>query len=139
MGPLQCVGSDDNSFGFDGYLSKKWHSGAEHYGKPWKVGDVIGCFLDLNDRTVSFSLNGELLLDPSGAEMAFDNITIGDGFVPSFSLGPGQRARLNYGQDANSLKFFTTCGLQEGYEPFCVNMYRRLPLWYLPPSLPRHH
>ena len=124
------VGEDDTSFGFDGYLIKKWHTGPEHYGKAWKPNDVIGCFLDLNDRTVSFSLNGELLLDPSGAEMAFDNIPIMDGFVPAFSLGPGQRARLNFGQDANSLKFFTTCGLQEGYEPFCVNMYRRLPLWY---------
>lgn len=28
--------------------------------------------------------------------------------------------RLTFGQDVNTLKFFTTCGLQEGYEPFCV-------------------
>lgn len=24
------------------------------------------------------------------------------------------------GHDVNALKFFTLCGLQEGYEPFCV-------------------
>uniref|UniRef100_A0A0N4ZPH7 Ryanodine receptor 44F n=1 Tax=Parastrongyloides trichosuri TaxID=131310 RepID=A0A0N4ZPH7_PARTI len=128
--PETKVGSDDKSYAFDGYLGKKWHQGAESYGKEWKIGDIVGCFLDLNDRTISFSLNGELLLDPSGSEMAFDNVINGDGFVPCMTLSAGQRARLNFGQESNSLKFFTTCGLQEGYEPFCVNMYRQMPMWY---------
>ncbi|CAD5230370.1 unnamed protein product [Bursaphelenchus xylophilus] len=128
--PDTKLGLDDKSYGFDGYLCKKWHQGAETYGREWKVGDIVGCFLDLNDRTISFSLNGELLLDPSGSEMAFDNVTPIDGFVPAMTLSAGQRARLNFGQDSNSLKFFTTCGLQEGYEPFCVNMYRQMPMWY---------
>lgn len=118
--PDTKLGVDDKSYGFDGYLCKKWHQGAEQYGREWKVNDIVGCFLDLNDRTISFSLNGELLLDPSGSEMAFDNVTPIDGFIPAMTLGAGQRARLNFGQDSNSLKFFTTCGLQEGYEPFCV-------------------
>lgn len=62
--PDTQLGIDDKSFGFDGYLTKKWHLGAEHYGREWKIGDIVGVFLDLNDRTISFSLNGELLLDP---------------------------------------------------------------------------
>ncbi|WKY11480.1 hypothetical protein Q1695_003218 [Nippostrongylus brasiliensis] len=124
------LGLDDRGYAFDGYLGRKWHQGAESYGKEWKIGDVVGCFLDLNDRTISFSLNGELLLDPSGSEMAFDNVQCGDGLVPAMSLGSGQRGRLNFGQQSNSLKFFTSCGLQEGYEPFCVNMYRTMPMWF---------
>lgn len=60
--PDTKLGIDDKSYGFDGYLSKKWHQGAEQYGREWKVGDIVGCFLDLNDRTISFSMNGELLL-----------------------------------------------------------------------------
>jgi ryanodine receptor 2 len=52
--------------------------------------------------------------------MAFDNVVPIEGFVPAMTLGQGQRAKLNFGQDSNSLKFFTTTGLQEGYEPFCV-------------------
>lgn len=60
--PDTKLGVDDKSYGFDGFLVKKWHQGAEQYGKEWKIGDIIGCFLDLNDRTISFSLNGELLL-----------------------------------------------------------------------------
>ena len=27
--------------------------GAEFYGKTWKTGDVVGCMLDLLDRTIS--------------------------------------------------------------------------------------
>ncbi|KAK6024413.1 SPRY domain protein, partial [Ostertagia ostertagi] len=130
------LGHDDRGYAFDGYLGRKWHQGAESYGKEWKIGDVVGCFLDLNDRTISFSLNGELLLDPSGSEMAFDNVLCGDGLVPAMSLGSGQRGRLNFGQQSNSLKFFTSCGLQEGYEPFCVNMYRMMPMWFAK-QLPR--
>ncbi|CAJ0581879.1 unnamed protein product, partial [Mesorhabditis spiculigera] len=128
--PDKQIGLDDRSYAFDGYLGRKWHQGAEAYGREWKVKDVVGCFLDLNDRTISFSLNGELLLDPSGSEMAFDNVMCGEGLVPAMTLGSGQLGRLNFGQDSNSLKFFTTCGLQEGYEPFCVNMYRQMPLWF---------
>ncbi|KAJ1347269.1 hypothetical protein KIN20_002290 [Parelaphostrongylus tenuis] len=128
--PAVQLGYDDRGYAFDGYLGRKWHQGAEIYGKEWKIGDVVGCFLDLNDRTISFSLNGELLLDPSGSEMAFDNVLCGDGLVPAMLLGSGQKGRLNFGQQSNSLKFFTTCGLQEGYEPFCVNMYRAMPMWF---------
>ncbi|KAK6101668.1 RIH domain family protein [Brugia pahangi] len=124
------IGTDDRSYGFDGYLARKWHQGAGTYGREWKIGDIVGAFLDLSDHTISFSLNGELLLDPSGSEMAFDNVLVTDGFVPAMTFSAGQRAKLNFGQDSNSLKYFTTCGLQEGYEPFCVNMYRQMPMWY---------
>ncbi|VDK19884.1 unnamed protein product [Anisakis simplex] len=60
--PEAGIGMDDRSYGFDGYLVRKWHQGAETYGREWKVGDIVGSFLDLNDRTIAFSLNGELLL-----------------------------------------------------------------------------
>ncbi|OZC09633.1 SPRY domain protein [Onchocerca flexuosa] len=117
------IGKDDRSYGFDGYLARKWHQGSGTYGREWKIGDIVGAFLDLSDHTISFSLNGELLLDPSGSEMAFDNVLVIDGFVPAMTFSAGQKARLNFGQDSNSLKYFTTCGLQEGYEPFCVIFY----------------
>ena len=66
-----------------------------------------------------FSLNGELMMDASGSETAFSDVQ-GDAFVPALSLGIGQKAHLVFGHDINHLKFFTTYGLQEGYEPFCV-------------------
>lgn len=42
------------------------------------------------------------------------------GYVPGFTMGFNQQGKVNFGQDVNSLKYFTCCGLQEGYEPFCV-------------------
>ncbi|KRY59582.1 Ryanodine receptor 44F [Trichinella britovi] len=122
-------GLHKSSYAYDGYLGRKWHGESESYGKKWNVGDVVGCFLDLTDRTICFSLNGELLLDSSGTEVAFDNVSAEDGFVPAFSLAPGQIGRLNCGQNVNTLKYYTTCGLQEGYEPFCIRMSRQAPMW----------
>uniref|UniRef100_A0A0A9WDJ1 Ryanodine receptor 44F n=2 Tax=Lygus hesperus TaxID=30085 RepID=A0A0A9WDJ1_LYGHE len=129
--PGHQLGADDHSWAFDGYNEEKVTSGvAESFGRQWTVGDVVGVFLDLLDHTISFSLNGELLMDTLGGETTFGDVQGEAGFVPAFTLGVGQKARLVYGQDVNALKFFTTCGLQEGYEPFCVNMNRQVTYWY---------
>lgn len=32
---------------------RKWSAGSEHYGKAWQRGDVIGCMLDITDKTIS--------------------------------------------------------------------------------------
>lgn len=91
-------------------------------------------------------------MDALGGETSFADVTAdGVGFVPACTIGVsvsslfdldlfrniqylssqvGQKARLTYGQNVDSLKFFTTCGLQEGYEPFCVNMRRPVTHWY---------
>ncbi|KAJ8665342.1 hypothetical protein QAD02_007004, partial [Eretmocerus hayati] len=128
--PGTMLGSDENTWAFDGYNEEKVYSGTgEAFGKQWQVGDVVGVFLDLIDKTISFSLNGELLMDALGGETSFAEVQ-GEAFVPAFTLGVGQRAKLTFGQDVNTLKFFTTCGLQEGYEPFCVNMNRPVTFWY---------
>ncbi|TGZ67043.1 hypothetical protein CRM22_004998 [Opisthorchis felineus] len=79
----------------------------------------------------AFSLNGELMMDPLGLETAFKHIKVDEGYVPAFSLGSGQQVKVNYGNDVQTLKFFTYCGLQEGYKPLCVNMCRPMPMWYV--------
>nr|XP_049707638.1 ryanodine receptor isoform X50 [Helicoverpa armigera] len=130
MAPGMMLGQDENSWAFDGYNSIKVHGAAtDTFGVQLKVGDIVGCFLDVTDQTISFSLNGELLMDALGGETTFADVQ-GDNFVPACTLGVGQKARLTYGQDVNTLKYFTTCGLQEGYEPFCVNMKRDVTHWY---------
>ena len=83
----------------------------------------------MTDKTISFSLNGELLVDPAVGDAAFNEV-VGESFVPACTLETGQRVKLNFGHDVDTLKFFTLCGLQEGYEPFCVNMTRPLTFWY---------
>lgn len=51
------------------------------------------------------------------------------GFIPVCSVGVCQVARLNLGKNVSTLKYFTICGLQEGYEPFAVNMNRDVTMW----------
>ncbi len=45
-----------------------------------------------------FSLNGELMMDFMGQEIAFKGIDSSSSFVPVFLLGPGQQAKVNFGQ-----------------------------------------
>lgn len=33
--------------------ARKWNLGAESYGKTCQIGDIVGCMLDLHDRTIS--------------------------------------------------------------------------------------
>ncbi|KAK6622641.1 hypothetical protein RUM43_008483 [Polyplax serrata] len=128
--PGNKLGNDEFTWAFDGFNEEKVYCGTgESFGKQWQVGDVVGVFLDLLDRTISFSLNGELLMDALGGETSFADVQ-GDLFIPACTLGIGQKARLTFGQDVNTLQYFSNCGLQEGYEPFCVNMNRPVTYWY---------
>ncbi|CAG5911922.1 unnamed protein product [Menidia menidia] len=127
--PDQKLGSDDQAFIFDGFKVQRWHQGNEHFGRAWQTGDVVGCMVDLNEHTMMFTLNGEVLLDDSGSELAFKDFDTCEGFIPVCSLGVSQVGRMNFGKDVSTLKYFTICGLQEGYEPFAVNMNRNVTMW----------
>ncbi|KAM8876872.1 ryanodine receptor 2 isoform 3-T3 [Synchiropus picturatus] len=142
--PDQELGTDDQAFVFDGFKVQRWHQGNEHFGRSWQTGDVVGCMVDLNEHTMMFTLNGEVLLDDSGSELAFKDFEAGEGFIPVCSLGVCQVGRMNFGKDVSTLKYFTICGLQEGYEPFAVNMNRDVTMWLskrLPQfvPVPAHH
>ncbi|KAK9409673.1 ryanodine receptor 3-like [Crotalus adamanteus] len=41
-----------------------------------------------------------------------------------------QIGRMNFGRDASTFKYYTMCGLQEGFEPFAVNMNREVAMWF---------
>ncbi|CAI2723066.1 unnamed protein product [Schistosoma spindalis] len=128
--PDLIIGSNSSSYAFAAHQARKWNRNGSVYGTICRPGDVVGCMMDLVDKTISFSLNGELMMDPLGLEIAFKHIKVEEGYVPAFSLGSGQQVKINYGNDVQSLKFFTYCGLQEGYKPLGVNMCRPLPMWY---------
>ncbi|XP_061561261.1 ryanodine receptor 2 isoform X2 [Phycodurus eques] len=136
------LGSDEKAFVFDGFKVQRWHQGNEHFGRAWQTGDVVGCMVDLNEHTMMFTLNGEVLLDDSGSELAFKDFDVGEGFIPVCSLGVCQAGRINFGKHVSTLKYFTICGLQEGYEPFAVNMNRDVTIWLskrLPQFVPVPH
>ena len=69
-------GDGPSSWAFDGWRRYRWHSTATEWGCRWREGDVVGCLVDMDDRVVSFTLNGE---DESiGMGKAFS----GEGFRP---------------------------------------------------------
>ncbi|XP_023662899.1 ryanodine receptor 1b isoform X3 [Paramormyrops kingsleyae] len=138
------LGTDELAFVFNGNKAQRWHIGNEPFGRQWQAGDVVGCMIDLAERTIMFTLNGEMLISDSGSEMAFKEIEIGEGFIPVCSLGQSQVGRINLGQNVSTLRFFSICGLQEGFEPFAINMKRDITMWFsksLPQfiSVPTNH
>ncbi|XP_028295256.1 LOW QUALITY PROTEIN: ryanodine receptor 3 [Gouania willdenowi] len=138
------LGLDDQAFVFDGYRGRRMHAGSRYFGHPWKKGDVVGCMINMEDKSMIFTLNGELMITSKGSELCFADFETEDGFIPVCSLGMSQIGRMNLGKDANTFKYYTMCGLQEGFEPFAVNMNREITMWFskrLPTfvNIPRDH
>ena len=51
--PDVTLGGDESSWGYDGSSEEKIFAGLkESYGKKWSVGDIVGVFLDTNDKTI---------------------------------------------------------------------------------------
>ncbi|XP_077782721.1 ryanodine receptor 3 isoform X7 [Podarcis muralis] len=124
------LGADDQAFVFEGSKGQRWHQGSGFFGRNWQPGDVVGCMINLDDKSMIFTLNGELLITNKGSELAFADFEIDNGFVPICSLGLSQIGRMNFGRDASTFKYYTMCGLQEGFEPFAVNMNRDVAMWF---------
>ncbi|KAM4591284.1 ryanodine receptor 2 isoform 1-T1 [Odontesthes bonariensis] len=127
--PDKELGSDDQAFVFDGFEAQWYHQGSEPLGRPWLRGDVVGCLVDMVEGTMMVTLNGELLFNDRGSELAAKDFDLRDGLLPVVSVGVNQVGRLNLGRQVDSLQYFTVCGLQEGYKPFAVNMARHPALW----------
>ena len=54
----QGVGDDYASWAYDGNRLKRWNGETGFYGLCWKSGDIVGCFVDMDNETMEFSLNG---------------------------------------------------------------------------------
>ena len=52
------LGTDSQGFGYGGTAKKSNQRRFEPYGKTFKEGDVIGCYIDMSDRTLGFTHNG---------------------------------------------------------------------------------
>eukprot|EP01127_Copromyxa_protea_P015720 TRINITY_DN4572_c0_g1_i2.p1 TRINITY_DN4572_c0_g1~~TRINITY_DN4572_c0_g1_i2.p1 ORF type:complete len:914 (+),score=150.07 TRINITY_DN4572_c0_g1_i2:103-2844(+) len=94
------VGDDDESWAADFNRLKGWH-GKDNikqidYGtQKWTGGDTIGCFVDLDSRTMEFSLNGVKF------GVAFSNFSIspGKGLCPGVSMTRGEECVFVFGGD----------------------------------------
>ncbi|XP_051500982.1 ryanodine receptor 3 [Myxocyprinus asiaticus] len=128
--PDMVLGVDDQAYVFDGYRGRRVHMGSHFFGRTWNKGDVVGCMINMEDKSIIFTLNGEILITNKGSELCFADFETEDGFIPVCSLGLSQIGRMNLGKDASTFKYYTMCGLQEGFEPFAVNMNREVTMWF---------
>ncbi|XP_074531886.1 ryanodine receptor 2 [Halichoeres trimaculatus] len=127
--PDKELGSDDQAYVFDGFEAQWYHQGVEPLGRPWQRGDVVGCLVDMTERTMMVTLNGEMLFNDRGSELAAKDFDVKEGLLPVVSVGVNQMGKLNLGRQVASLQYFDVCGLQEGYEPFAAQMSRDPALW----------
>lgn len=87
--------------------------------------------LDMDEKTISFSLNGELLYDLEDSSVAFEDIDTSEGFMPAITLSGGERAEVNFGHSSEELKYYHLFeGL--GYLALCSPraLQYNIPLWY---------
>lgn len=66
------------------FQAQWYHQGGELLGRPWLRGDVLGCLVDMADRTMMVTLNGELLFNDRGSELAAKDFDIRDGRLSCF-------------------------------------------------------
>ncbi|XP_029456052.1 LOW QUALITY PROTEIN: ryanodine receptor 3 [Rhinatrema bivittatum] len=124
------LGVDDQAFVFEGAKGQRWHTCSTFFGRTWHPSDVVGCMINMEDKSMIFTLNGELLITNKGSELAFTDFETENGFLPVCSLGLSQIGRMNLGMDASTFKYYTMCGLQEGFKPYAVNMNRDVATWF---------
>eukprot|EP00485_Elphidium_margaritaceum_P000842 CAMPEP_0202690932 /NCGR_PEP_ID=MMETSP1385-20130828/5800_1 /ASSEMBLY_ACC=CAM_ASM_000861 /TAXON_ID=933848 /ORGANISM="Elphidium margaritaceum" /LENGTH=795 /DNA_ID=CAMNT_0049346271 /DNA_START=21 /DNA_END=2408 /DNA_ORIENTATION=+ len=97
-------GTDSQGFGY-GYTGKKANDGNfDPYGQQFGAGDYVGCYIDFNTRSISFTLNG---VDCGAAFSAIPNmgnspmfpcVTIRNGSVNfNFGRAPFRCAKLKAG------------------------------------------
>ena len=92
-------GDDPHSWAYDGYRCLKWtQNKKDKYGKRWKAGDVIGMAVDIDNKTVSFSLNGEW---ENEMGLAFTGVNFEGGVYPCMTLLRGERVQINIGTTDN--------------------------------------
>eukprot|EP00111_Clytia_hemisphaerica_P002840 TCONS_00008011-protein len=87
------VGDTADSYAYDGHRVRKWNMATGKYGEEWMAGDIIGCLIDMDEGTISYSRNGHLM----GA--AFKDIKRGSGhaYFPAVSLSYGEVIQMNFG------------------------------------------
>jgi hypothetical protein len=96
------VGDDLESYAFDGTRVRKWHGrdvGNETYGSKWSVQDVVTAMLDLDERTVSFMLNGKSF------GVAFEDVDNTKIWYPAVSSTSHQYGKFFFGGVLDKLRF----------------------------------
>eukprot|EP01084_Bolivina_argentea_P200063 342169_1 len=107
------TGDDSKGWAYDGDRAMKWHKDSFNYGKKWKTGDVIGAAIDIDQKIITFYLNGENM------GIAFKNFDIGNGITPSCTISQGGELIIVFDEQHfnHDIPF--------GYKPFPMETLRK--------------
>ena len=86
------LGKDLHGFGYGGTGMKSYNSNFEAYGIKYSDNDVVGCYLDLDEGHISYSVNGKFL----GKAFSLSESVKGSVLFPAYVLKGGS-AQFNYG------------------------------------------
>ncbi|EKU21791.1 e3 ubiquitin-protein ligase-like protein, partial [Nannochloropsis gaditana CCMP526] len=103
------VGDGPHSWAYDGWREYRWHDGHSDWGARWQPGDVVGCFLDLDEGVMGFTLNGRR--EEIGMGAAFTDLRYAGGLYPCASFNRREKLQFNFG--AARLNF----GPPPGFKP----------------------
>ncbi|CAH0477266.1 unnamed protein product [Peronospora belbahrii] len=93
------VGDHAHSWSYDGHRQRRWNSESSSYGEKWRVGDIIGCLLDLTTQTMTYFRNG-VNLGVAYSELKYSADDRRSGMMPGISLERGEIIRINLGHQA---------------------------------------
>lgn len=115
----QGVGDDGVSWAYDGWRKLLWHETSSEWGAKWAVGDVVGCAVDMDNRIMSFSLNGF----GEDVEMgtAFTEFNFSGGLYPCVSFNKNEKVQYNFG--ANGFKYSPP---SPDYKPFYMHVEEKM-------------
>lgn len=64
--------------------------GSRLFGRCWHAGDVVGCMINMQDKSMIFTLNGEILITTKGSELCFTDFDAEDGEKAQSQLFEGE-------------------------------------------------
>eukprot|EP00092_Neocalanus_flemingeri_P021824 GFUD01023675.1.p1 GENE.GFUD01023675.1~~GFUD01023675.1.p1 ORF type:complete len:670 (+),score=121.98 GFUD01023675.1:127-2136(+) len=89
------IGDDEFSQAYDGCRQLMWFNAScecQSELPRWKEGDIVGCFIDIDNQSIVFSLNGAQL---KPFNQVFQNTS--SGFFPAASFMSFQQCEFNFG------------------------------------------
>jgi hypothetical protein len=115
------VGDGSHSWAYDGWRQLKWHGGSCKWGRQWRAKDVVGCLVNMDERSMSFTLNGSSV----GMGVAFTDFESSGGVYPCASFNSGQSIRWNFG--VTPFKFPPPEGYRPIFESLATSVLENIP------------
>jgi len=91
------------------FIERRTNCSGQKIDIPWKEGDVIGCYADVDQKTIGFTVNGSFAT--SLGIIVFDSVSFQSGLVPALSVNRSMKCQVNFGE--RPLSFSPA----EGYRP----------------------